>query len=293
MRVTSLPPVLKWVRQQLQAEDVIEERILQRRSCVIAFCQLVRDRVSVEIVIRVITDVDWVRREPALIRTEAAAIRIAHSRGLPVPTVLALDPTGDRAGGPTIVMSRLTGSVIPPETPTRRILMNLAGTLAAIHDLRPRDGGDGQLPPYQPHDFHLTPRRPQWATTAPWWDDAVDIYRSEAPFGTALLHRDFRPENLLFNGSRVVAILDWTHARRGVPSADVGICRLNLLLRWSRRTADRFLEAYLAITEARQEWSALWDIYAAMGMMSQFQLVGKRRAGRLGRYLEDAVSEVS
>ena len=53
--------------------------------------------------------------------------------------------------------------------------------------------------------------------------------RRERPIASALLHGDYWPGNVLWNGRRLVGVVDWEEACIGDPIADVAIARLDML----------------------------------------------------------------
>ena len=71
--------------------------------------------------------------EPDIAVREARALRVAESVDVPTPSLLAVDPAGDEAGVPAVLMSRLPGRVEwwPPDMD--RWLSRLAGVLPHIH----------------------------------------------------------------------------------------------------------------------------------------------------------------
>ena len=50
------------------------------------------------------------------LRTQVAALALAHARGLPAPRVIAADLTGSQAGALALVTSVLPGSSTIPQT---------------------------------------------------------------------------------------------------------------------------------------------------------------------------------
>ncbi len=156
------------------------------------------------------SDRDWVQRE-------VDAQRAASAAGLPVPAVLAAGTVG-KAGipamvsawgpGRTIVEHLEAGRSIPPATAFR--LGERSGTvLRGIHAVTPPDR--------LAHDADALRRR--WLPDLPaWLIEAVD--RPGA--SRHLLHFDFHPGNLLFEGTEVAAVIDWTNALVGDPLLDLG-----------------------------------------------------------------------
>jgi aminoglycoside phosphotransferase (APT) family kinase protein len=76
--------------------------------------------------------------EPDIAEREARALRAAEPVAIPTPALLAVDPTGARAGVPAVLMSRVRGQVDWWPSDAGPWLRRLAGVLPAIHGVRCR-----------------------------------------------------------------------------------------------------------------------------------------------------------
>lgn len=141
---------------------------------------------------------------------EASTMRAAFSGGVPVPTIAA---AGRWCGSPVLVMTWTEGQTLAEALladPTDRRRAEALGAevgrvQAAIHALpvavphtaswESWGGADATL---QAHLAALVDRRPG-----------------------AILHLDLHPRNVLVEGDRVTAVLDWANALVGDPRADV------------------------------------------------------------------------
>ena len=116
--------------------------------------------------------------EPDIAAREARALRVAGSVGVPTPALLGVDPSGDGAGVPAVLMSRLPSRVDWWPSDTGRWLRRLAGVLPAIHaaPLPPAGliGPFAACPQasYQP---------PAWARYPAVWERAAEIHHGPAP----------------------------------------------------------------------------------------------------------------
>ena len=63
------------------------------------------------VVLRQIDNAEWHMEEPDLVRHEAASLRKASTSGLPVPSLIAFDETGEASGLPSILMTKVEGQV--------------------------------------------------------------------------------------------------------------------------------------------------------------------------------------
>lgn len=155
------------------------------------------------------------------VKREAVGLRAAHAAGVPVPAVHEIVVVDGRPG---LIIDRLEGPDLLVELGRRPWLFwSVASTLgrihAAVHDVDApqelpalRDQLEAQLhSPLVPDDVR---------------GDALERL-SELPDGSRLCHSDFHPQNLLRSGHGY-AVIDWSHAARGDPAADVARTRMLL-----------------------------------------------------------------
>jgi aminoglycoside phosphotransferase (APT) family kinase protein len=203
---------------------------------------------------------DWLAEEPEAPVNEATGLEVAARGAVPTPRLVAVDPTGEAAGDPAVLMMRLRGRIDwdPPDLET--YLRRLAEPLPAVHAIAP----DPRVQPYDPYELHLD-RPPRWARQPDVWTAAMEVFHAPPPSTERrFIHRDYHPGNVLWARGRVTGLVDWVNASIGVPEADVGHCRTNLAGHFDQATADRFLALYQAIT-GRREYHPYWDIVAALG----------------------------
>jgi aminoglycoside phosphotransferase (APT) family kinase protein len=91
----------------------------------------------------------------------------------------------------------------------------------------------------------------------------------------ALLHGDFWPGNLLWQGGKLAAVIDWEDAEAGNPLADVASTRLDLLWLFGMEAMQTFTRTYEALTAFDFTTLPYWDLVAAL-----------RPAGRLAVWAE-------
>ena len=163
--------------------------------------------------------------EPEMAGREAQALRFAARLEVPTPELLAVDPRGDDAGAPAVLMSWLPGAVHWWPADPGRWLDGLAAVLPLIHAAPlPLPG---TIPPFTPYP-QASYQPPAWAREPLVWERAVAIYHGPPPAGRVFLHRDYHPGNVLWLREEVSGVVDWPGASIGPPSADVGHCRGNL-----------------------------------------------------------------
>jgi hypothetical protein len=208
----------------------------------------------------------WVRTDippdPGVVENEAATLTLLASlsaldrAALDTPILVAADPTGDRAGAPSLVMTRLRGRYVLAPDDVDAFLDGLATTLHAVHALPVPPGALGDYRPWGLDD--LTELPPRWSGPDVW-AHALEIARRTVPaHDRVLCHRDFHPGNVLWHHGRVSGVVDWTHACIGPAAADVAHCRLNLTLLFGLEIADDFSRRYGPLDDLA--WFDLVDV---------------------------------
>jgi aminoglycoside phosphotransferase (APT) family kinase protein len=152
---------------------------------------------------------------------EAVVLAAAYDAGAPVPAIherVTVD------GRPGLIVDRLDGEDLLVRLGRRPWLVwNVASTLGRVHASVHRVTAPRELPAVREQL-----RGQLLSALVP--DDvrerALGIL-DELPDGDQLCHSDFHPANLLRRG-RGYAVIDWCHAARGHPTADVARTRLLL-----------------------------------------------------------------
>ncbi|HEY8488330.1 MAG TPA: phosphotransferase [Thermaerobacter sp.] len=172
---------------------------------------------------------------------EATILRHLHPVFPLAPRPLAVCADPSVLGAPFYVMEYRPGVVVdrsfpgdrvPPPATCRRIAERVVDTLADLHAVDYRQAGLGQLG--RPEGF-VRRQLEGWAgrwrrvETEPipvldpllaWLEERVP-----APAGAALIHNDFKLNNMILSPDldRVVAVLDWEMATVGDPLFDLGV----------------------------------------------------------------------
>ncbi|BBX99687.1 phosphotransferase family protein [Mycobacterium seoulense] len=164
---------------------------------------------------------------------EARAQAAAAAAGAPVPHVLVADDSPAALGNPFLICEEIAG-----ETIVRRIqrqldaaggqaaraglLRQCAQALAAIHRADPRIPGLADEDPLMQWRERLdamgdTTATFEWAFR--WLE--LNRPRKAKPSADVLVHGDYRMGNLIVDGSRLAAVLDWELVHRGDPYDDL------------------------------------------------------------------------
>lgn len=170
---------------------------------------------------------------------EFAVLHSLEKSGLPTPAPRWLDADGHAFGRPSLIMRRLPGvcdyRVLrdPDRTLEERIDLARAfcELLGAVHAVDWRALGLGETLT-DPGPRAALAELDSWATVLrqdqleawPEIEYAITLLAEQAPTSTrtVLVHADFKPGNVLLEGPRITALLDWELAHLGDPLEDLG-----------------------------------------------------------------------
>lgn len=214
------------------------------------------------------------------VANEFPILQAAARAGLPVPRPLFLQAEPGRAGPPFMITARASGKAPgdwrgfaePGSAATRASVRHLAEVLAQLHRI------DLRHLPLQ-HELALSPeermqreidyRWTKWTRdtveASPIIESALARLRRECRHGLggpALVHGDVLPHNLLVDGDRISALLDWEFVHVGDPAEDLAYCRaaVSAVMPW-----DEFVALYCAaggqpVDERRLLIFGLWGL---------------------------------
>jgi aminoglycoside phosphotransferase (APT) family kinase protein len=191
-------------------------------------------------------------REPLILRTdpkgglvntdrslEFAVLQALEDSSLPTPVARWLDGDGHAFGRPSLIMRRLPGvceyRVLRSAGRSLGERIGLARTfcelLASVHGVDWQARGLGTVLT-DPGPEAARAELNRWAEVLrkdqlePWpeLEYAIVVLGERAPRSTrtALVHADYKPGNILLEGDRVTALLDWELAHLGDPLEDLG-----------------------------------------------------------------------
>jgi aminoglycoside phosphotransferase (APT) family kinase protein len=146
---------------------------------------------------------------------EAEAMRQASAAGVPVPVVHELVTVEGRPG---MVMERIDGAPMLASATSRPWqIPRLARQFGEIHATLHRRAAPAGMT-----SVHDAARRriERLEPTDAWMRSWVDRELEQLPSGTALMHGDFHPGNVLVD-ERGPHVIDWTGVAMGPPEADV------------------------------------------------------------------------
>jgi aminoglycoside phosphotransferase (APT) family kinase protein len=173
---------------------------------------------------------------------QSRIIRALHATSVPVPEVLWEDVGDPPDVPPLFIMSFVEGTSAEPlfdrdELGVSKSLIanrfrTAATTMAQLHRIDPAEVGLADEPVSGPEAEVA-----RWSTTletvdpqlAPGWRDLRDALHESVPtaLSPAVVHGDFRLGNILAEGDRITAVIDWEIWSVGDPRVDVGWFLIN------------------------------------------------------------------
>lgn len=234
------PDALAWAAEVVG--PVADVRALEdgRTSTMLA----ITPRSGAPAVLGLMTVEPWRTHGAELTARERETQRLLADTPVPAPRSLALDAAGERCGHPAHLMTRLPGC-LDLERADDSSLRLLAGLLASVHEVEPRD--DVRL--FQSWAWEAKYVVPPWASDLGLWEEAFALLRTPVPtYEPTFLHRDFGPHNVLWSDGRVSGLVDWVETSVGPAWLDVAHCSTNLALRHGSTVADAFAAAYVERT---------------------------------------------
>ena len=226
--------------------------------------------------------------EPSLAEREARALQFVEQIEVPTPQLLAVDPTGDGAGVPALLMTRLPGRVDWWPQDLERWLRRMAEVLPTIHaaPLPP----SGVICPYAPY-AQASYQPPVWSRRPKVWERAIEISCAPAPeMPVMLVQRDYHPGNVLWRRGAVSGVVDWQATSVGPAVVDVGHCRANLL-GFDREVADRFTALWeQASGTTYHPWA---DVVTIVGFLDELRTGWESERDLIEDMLADAVAQLT
>jgi aminoglycoside phosphotransferase (APT) family kinase protein len=235
----------------------------------------------------------WDREDPDFtVEREAVVLELLSGSSVPVPEVVAADPTGESCDVPSLLLTRLRGR--PPALPADAsyFLRQLAETLVVIHSV---PGARQRIPAFRRYYDPSSLKPPGWAQRRDIWERALAVAASPPPGAQHfLIHRDYHPENTLWARGRLTGVVDWTSASWGPIGADTGHMRWNLAVTYGLDAADEFLAAYRSASGRELPDQPYWDVATLADVLPEvreedwpgFDL------DRIQRYAESAVASL-
>lgn len=179
------------------------------------------------------------------------------------PEAVAFDPAGAWFGIPALVMSRLPGTTNYAVNDVQAWTHELARVLAAIHATPLPAALPASVA--APHPWLSWTPTPNLGPLLETVARAVLAFQPVAPgLPHVFSHRDFHPQNVLWEGDTATGVIDWASAGLAPRGLDIATCRLACAIFPGGDAPDAFLAYYRDLTANPLPHQPNWDLVAAL-----------------------------
>ena len=202
----------------------------------------------------------------AWVITSARALQLAETHGLAAPRLIAADLDGRASGTVATLETFLSGSADLLPTASVARLREAGAALAKVHafSMKPQAHLPHRSRPCAVDDRAAERRRGSMPTT-PLLKEADERVRSHGvPAATTVfVHGDVWAGNMLFEGDRCVALIDWKTAGAGDPGVDLGSLRMQMAVQYGQDAPADVLEGWQRQAGRAATSVPYWDAVAA------------------------------
>src|SRR5512133_2677998 len=202
-----------------------------------------------------------------MVITNARALRLAETHGLAGPRLIAADLDGRASGTVATLETFLSGSSdLSPMVSAAR-LREAGAAIARVNAVVLESQTDL---PHRPRPIAVDDRATErWRgrmPTTPLLEEADERVRSHrVPAAVSVLvHGDVWGGNMLWEGDRCVALIDWKTAGVGDPGVDLGSLRLQMALQYGQDAPAHVLEGWQRQAGRAAVAVPYWDAVAAL-----------------------------
>ena len=214
----------------------------------------------------------WI--DDGMVITNARALRVAETQGLAAPRLIAADLDGTASGTVATLETFLSGSSdLPPMVSAAR-LREAGAAVARVNAVVLKSQADL---PHRPRpiavDDRAAERRRDRMPTTPLLQQADERVRSHGVPAAAsvFLHGDVWGGNMLWEGDRCVALIDWKTAGVGDPGVDLGSLRMQMALQYGQDSPAHVLEGWQRQAGRAAIAVPYWDAVAALNTPTVIQ----------------------
>ena len=194
-----------------------------------------------------------------LTSVERLGLRFAARSGVAVPEVLGADV----ARGLLLISAVGGTSRVPVDRPTAR-LRTLGAAAASLHavPVPPAAGLQRRVRTVAGVDFAALRAEQEPYELLERASDAIGDAVPDEPDG--LVHGDLWQGNVMWDGYRIVALIDWDCAGFGAAGVDLGSLRCDAATAFGSNAADDVLAGWEAAAGRPASHVAYWDVVAAL-----------------------------
>jgi aminoglycoside phosphotransferase (APT) family kinase protein len=200
---------------------------------------------------------------------EYELLRHLDAHGIPVARPRAFDDSGRILPQAYVVLDFVPGATRFTTDDPVGTAVKMADVLAAIHDL---DAASASMPILPLHTDRmqgwvitdLTRREPDPSLREHLIRRHLDEHWPPPATELCLLHADYFPGNIVWEGDAIAAVIDWESAAVGDPMADIATTRLDLRWAYGAEPAERFTDRYLTLTGRSTATLPVWELVVAL-----------------------------
>lgn len=209
------------------------------------------------------------KRDPDAAQNQYTLLQITHALGLASPAPYCYDRSGKIFSRPYLVMEYIEGKPKFAPSDLAASMLQMATHLARIHsadcsnlDFLPRKRGRcaemyGERPAQVNGSLNEGCIRERLASVWPLPQQNASV----------LLHGDYWPGNILWQGDRLVAVIDWEDAQLGDPLIDLAISRLDMVWIFGIEAMHAFTDQYKSMMDIDYTTLPYWDLCAALRLV--------------------------
>jgi len=200
---------------------------------------------------------------------EFELLRCLDAHGIPVARPRTFDDSGRIMPQAFVVLDFVQGQTCFTTPDAVGMARQMADVLAAIHDL---DVTGGFLPVLPLHVERmqgwvitdLTRRLPDPSLREDLVRRHLDEHWPPPATEVCLLHGDYFPGNIVWEGESIAAVIDWESAALGDPMADVATTGLDLRWVFGAEVAEEFTHRYVTTTGRSTATLAVWELVGSL-----------------------------
>ena len=224
---------------------------------------------------------------------EALALRLLADAAIPAPRLHAEDLEAAICDVPGLLVTWLPGEPGWRAGDLEIYLARAADVLVAIHAVAVPP--DVPLPRYAPYRQREPIVAPPFSSRPRLWDRVAELLGGPRPRQReTFIHRDYHPGNVLWDGTHVTGVIDWSTAAWGPPGIDLARMRLNLALHHGLGPANRFAQLYASSGGDPSARDPYWDLLDAADLVLDLHSPPGPAGGdfaRFERYVESVLGE--
>lgn len=243
---------------------------------------------------------EWGETAEHLEREATTVDRLDRLSDVPVPSIHWHDPEGGVFGRPAMLMEFVPGHCLVADLDSTSANSALAATLGLIHDAEVDMAHLQSFDSFAAHpDILGINPGPSEVIDADRLRDALEASIPDDTIEPALVHGDFHGGNVLWDGTKVTAVLDWPLATRASRWWDEAYAHMDTWLAHGEAPAAKFRSEYRELVgdAPDPERQRFWDLTAlvrALPSPGQW-LDSYRHAGATGltrEILDDRYAEM-